>query len=500
MMYNIDKDWIVLQLNGNTLNIIAGTVNDDYLIGTEDDDEIFGLGGNDNIFSYGGDDRLYGGMGDDLLFAESGNNYLFGGEGNDRLYGGINNDMLFGGSGDDIIIDYGGKNFIDAGDQNDLIYAFGFNTIQGGAGDDRIYNIGGGTIEDSAGNDHYTLLGDENTNLKDLVGDNTVDLDNSGINSVVLGNGNDTININQGFNIVQTFDGNDVVTIKGGDNLVVFGQGNNQAFIENGNNEIAYGGGSHDEYSALSGFNFYLVRVHLTSGNSISITGGVGDDTLEITMIEPQQLWYKTAINDYFHFLESSPDANEIFDFSSYDPNGLLFNITASGIEHIIATGIFNNRMTPQQIELSNNTIAEDSLTDTLIGKVSSVNDPLEVPTYSLIDDVDGLFRIDESSGELFLAKESVLDLDLQPNYSLQVRVDDGVNLWTIKEFNIEVGEAIAPLENVETLAWSEIFGSTESTLPNAVNDSSESIPQITNDSLLSNNLSPMDTPFVDVM
>ncbi len=445
-MASIDQDQMLQQLNGESLNLIEGTANDDYLMGLDEDDEIYGYDGNDIIISNGGNDRIFGGLGADYIYAIEGNNYVWGESGDDTIYTGIGNDVLSGGDGNDAIIDIGGVNQINGDEGDDFIYVKnGEHTIEGGAGNDTIYSFSNSTINDSAGNDRYFLIGGSRNFVQDFFGNNYVVIDNNGSNTVVLGDGNDQIDINRGNNLIYTSHGNDTVTIRGGNNYVILGDNTHQVNIENGTNTLVYVGGN-DTYVATNGTNNFFIRVHLTEGNHIAITGGVGVDTLNFAIRTTDALWYQTAVNDFYHFLESNPNHETVFDFSQYDPEGLFLQLTVSGIENISAGGYIFNPSTPQNIILSNNSVDEAATENTLIGQVTSDNDIDEVPIYSLIDDYQGLFRIDANTGELFLAETGILDISNQASYIIEVRVDDGNNLWTIKEFRIDVTQSnVAP-------------------------------------------------------
>ncbi|WP_340313837.1 hypothetical protein [Rhizorhabdus argentea] len=77
-----------------TPRFLTGTENADYLDGGELGDSLSGLGGNDTLEAGGGNDTLDGGAGNDNLFGDEGNDTLDGGAGADVLHGGEGDDIL----------------------------------------------------------------------------------------------------------------------------------------------------------------------------------------------------------------------------------------------------------------------------------------------------------------------------------------------------------------------------------------------------------------------
>lgn len=130
---------------------IRGGDGADEIEGADDGDKLFGDGGNDRILGGAGSDWIIGGEGDDLIDAGLDDDIVLGdlgtivsllkatgieGKGNDVISGGAGHDTLFGADGDDQI--YGGaflesgtssptaidgRDFIDAGLGNDLVFA-----------------------------------------------------------------------------------------------------------------------------------------------------------------------------------------------------------------------------------------------------------------------------------------------------------------------------------------------------------------------------------------
>jgi len=253
-------------------DIISGTTTSDLIIGFAGNDTLNGLDGNDSLKGYegddiidggSGDDHIVGGEGDDSLTGGTGNDKIFGGWGNDTIDGGFESDELFGSSGadritfslNDIIADGGPgldtliitelansrpvtilmqenkayfqttfaptiknifnfENFetalsndflitdspdtlsIITGSGADVIQSYGSDVLlKTGAGNDTIYKHGGnGVIETGAGDDFVELL-------------------NTGLISVSLGDGDDEISILGQFDIINGGVGSDTLII-----------------------------------------------------------------------------------------------------------------------------------------------------------------------------------------------------------------------------------------------------------------------------------------------
>ncbi len=123
---------------------IDGDEGDDIVSGGAGDDTITGGLGADRLVGGDGDDNIDGGLGNDIILGDNGTIVSFlqatgvDGNGNDLLAGGPGTDVLFGAGGRDAL--YGGtllvsgkatpgdtdtdtQDFIDGGDQDDIIYA-----------------------------------------------------------------------------------------------------------------------------------------------------------------------------------------------------------------------------------------------------------------------------------------------------------------------------------------------------------------------------------------
>jgi len=129
-----------------TINVFAGTSNNDTLNGTSGPDMLFaggaqdtlnGNGGNDLLCAGDGDDRLTGGDGEDTLDGGSGQDNLDAGAGADTLRGGEGDDRLTGGDGDDTLYGGNGQDRLEAGNGDDKLYGEqGDDRLTGGTGAD----------------------------------------------------------------------------------------------------------------------------------------------------------------------------------------------------------------------------------------------------------------------------------------------------------------------------------------------------------------------------
>ena len=128
----------------------------DTLNGSTSADWIDGFAGDDVLIGNGGDDFIFGRAGEDTLNGGAGDDIMTGGAGNDTLNGGAGGDIMTGGADDDILNGDAGNDVIMGGTGND--------TLNGGAGNDLIVGDHGDDILiASAGQDQYRFgYGDGN--------------------------------------------------------------------------------------------------------------------------------------------------------------------------------------------------------------------------------------------------------------------------------------------------------------------------------------------------
>jgi Ca2+-binding RTX toxin-like protein len=131
--------------------IINGTPGDDTLVDTAANDVIRGFAGDDHITVAAMNDRVDAGDGDDqvVITAAAGRVYVVGGAGHDVIDASVGvNHRIFGNDGDDnILLGTGVRGArVEAGDGDDVIdvsaVATGNIVIYGGDGDDEIEGVG----------------------------------------------------------------------------------------------------------------------------------------------------------------------------------------------------------------------------------------------------------------------------------------------------------------------------------------------------------------------
>ncbi len=209
-------DYVYFTGAGNFI-INAGTFGLEWIFANEGNDNLNAATQTQGVIFYGlgGADTLTGGAGIDTLF---------GGNGNDTLVGGALGDSLWG---------EGGADSISGGDGNDTIFADSLDTLVSG----------------DAGQDFLYILGDS---------DFVIDAGANGIEWMLSGGGNDTLNAaSQSANVVA-YGGGGADTISGGSGTdVLFGQG--------GADDI-HGGGDGD--------------VLLGEAGADTLNGGLGNDLM----------------------------------------------------------------------------------------------------------------------------------------------------------------------------------------------------------------------------
>jgi Ca2+-binding RTX toxin-like protein len=305
--------------NNITVNDAAGDnyVNIQNLLGSNFDDTLTGDANANIIDGSNGNNTLYGGAGNDTLLGGTGNDSLDGGSGNDTLLGSAGNDVLDGGAGNDYIDGGAGIDkvsffssavgvtisvstldpttatatdgtytdtivnveIIEGSNYNDVISGTDVNnTLLGGAGDDTLNGgLGNDTLDGGAGIDtvDFALAGYgtspvvvnvTGTSSIATVGGDTKTL--IGIEQIIGGDGNDTINGD---------DSNNIFFGAAGDDTLVGGLGSDTLHGGDGN-DIIYGdlASTANTTSPSDGAD----TLYGDAGND-TIFGGGGDDVLE---------------------------------------------------------------------------------------------------------------------------------------------------------------------------------------------------------------------------
>ncbi len=93
----------------------------------------------------------------------------------------------------------------------------------------------------------------------------------------------------------------------------------------------------------------------------------------------------------------------------------------------------------PFNIQLSNDTVTENVLTGTQIGRVSSENDLGETARYSFNDNAGGRFTIDSASGIISVLDDTLIDYEKAVSHSVSVLVEDGTGHSSLQDFTINL-------------------------------------------------------------
>jgi predicted extracellular nuclease len=107
----------------------------------------------------------------------------------------------------------------------------------------------------------------------------------------------------------------------------------------------------------------------------------------------------------------------------------------------------------PTNLVISNEDLAENNATNTVVGTVSATDRVGDVLTYSLSDDAGGLFTINPTTG--VLTAIAAFDFETLAGYNVVVRVTDQGMLFTELTFTInitDVNEAPTAVANVATV------------------------------------------------
>ncbi len=238
-------------------------------------DSILGQGGNDNLLGANGDDTVDGGAGNDTLSGGNNNDSLLGGDGVDALSGDDGADTLQGNAGNDTLSGGVGADSLDGGADNDSLLGGADNdTLNGSAGNDLLSGeLGDDSLLGGADND--TLDGGAgNNSLNGEAGTDRVDLDVTGLGTVVLTNTTLTVGGSPTtFTSVEQFK-----FVGGAEANLINAAGYTLGavtIIGNGGNDSLFGGSGADSIDAGDGND----SVNGGGGND-TVLGGLGNDSL----------------------------------------------------------------------------------------------------------------------------------------------------------------------------------------------------------------------------
>ena len=284
----------ILRGNGG-FDTISGDSGNDTIYGGDGQDSLLGGDGNDSIEGGDGNDTLDGGAGNDHLRGFNDNDSLSGGEGNDRLDGDDGNDTLLGGTGNDSI--YAGN-----GDDT-LLFTFdgAFDRYYGQGGIDTLSFAG--VTEDITLSDFAIVTYELSFRI-----DGNIDY-YSGIERVILGEGNDTISVqwrnyrndlyfeggagddtlfaywstSTSYMSNDTFyggDGDDVLVGYRGEDAL-YGDAGNDTIFGSYESDVIFGGSGDD---IISGERWYFDNDTTFGAANDTLDGGDGIDALDLSV------------------------------------------------------------------------------------------------------------------------------------------------------------------------------------------------------------------------
>jgi len=286
-----DHNWLLLDTDGNVLDLIEGAANQTVNYGAEGlADTIDGGGGNDTIHGQFGDDTIDGGNGADLIYGGSGNDSIFGGKFNDTIFGGTGNDTIdvgggadlaYGEAGDDLLIDgtvAGTAATLYGGDGNDTIQSGTGNASAeyfGDAGDDRFEDRGGNnqTFTGGTGSDTYvalngigndTVIGGEDPGDTDL---DVIDLSALGSGVTVTFTGDEAGTISDGISTLTFSEIEQIILTDGADAVDATADPNGVLIDAAGGDDTVTGSDGSDSIDGGDGAD--------------TLTGGAGDDLMD---------------------------------------------------------------------------------------------------------------------------------------------------------------------------------------------------------------------------
>jgi Ca2+-binding RTX toxin-like protein len=188
------------QIAGRTLTIAAGTEIENVIAGD----------GDDTLTGSAVTNLLHGGRGDDTLSGEGGFDLLMGGAGDDVLHGGSGDDMLAGGRGSDLLQGGDGNDAADYRDAGGAVSVdldeTGFQSVGADQGQDRLVSIeilSGGIFGDTL------RAASSGSTLRGMAGDDLL-IGRNGSNLLQGGDGDDTLDGGGGVDRLEGGIGNDI--------------------------------------------------------------------------------------------------------------------------------------------------------------------------------------------------------------------------------------------------------------------------------------------------
>lgn len=134
---------------------------------------------------------------------------------------------------------------------------------------------------------------------------------------------------------------------------------------------------------------------------------------------------------------------SNLLDYESKDFHQIVVRVTDSGGEkytEMMTIDVLNINDAPDDLMLSNNLIAENSVNGTGVGIVStSDQDSGDIFTYTLLNDAGGRFDINSGTGEITVANGILLDFETDTTHNITIEVTDGAGATYNESFVINI-------------------------------------------------------------
>lgn len=423
--------------NNNTLN---GSVSGDIMNGYAGNDILNGLGGDDLINGGDNDDTLLGGANDDFLNGDSGADSLLGESGDDTLNGGIGDDYAWGGTGADYIMGGDGADHLFAGDDGTGANDFLVNTLNGGAGNDWLYGGYGDDRLNGEADDDWLYGGVGDDRLYGGVGEDVLS-GGSGQDTAVFdfnmseydwtSTPGEVHHISSGeIDLVESIE-----VLKFNDGTLVLGDTMPDPIVDtDANDNTVAEGVSNGTLVGITAFTTDPESTAIVYSLSNNAGGRFGIDpaTGEVFVANAQLLDFETTTSHTI--VVEATDSAGSSRMQSYS-----ISITDANDPPTVAT----------DANAATNTVAENATTGTLVGITAASTDPNGDPIwYSLADDANGRFTIDDTTGVVSVFDGSQLDFESGTSHNITVRVTDSNGLYSDKVFTISVSNVL------ETHTW----------------------------------------------
>ncbi len=490
-IYSISgNDWIesgdgndtIRDLSGN--NYIDAGNGDDRVYVLDGINTVLGGAGNDQLFIYSSNSQINGGEGNDIIRIYNQNNRitdLFGnniielGNNSSTVKLGSGNDKVSAGDGRNIISIQGGNNEVTLGNGHNTIIAYGGqNQIKVGNGHDFVI-IANKEINSTEIQVNYIETNEGNDIIIANSGNNTV-IAGKGNDQVFLGIGNDMVfynaDLNKGYNdIYDAGDGDDILIVDAFAQIAKLdwfqtAMSDYETFLANGNlTEFDFGHyDPNSEHLQLVVKNFEYISINVTGDltnnfapSSIELTQSTFAETTNhinpITSVsslndENEIPTYRLVNNAGGRFTIDST-TGDIYLSPNYNPDfeneqhefSITIEVTDNNghfVQKDFTISMTDVNETPSDIHFTNNKVVEN-FNATEITQVTSTNDLNEQPSYTILEDLSGLFSIDENTGVVSVKPGTQFDYETAHSFDLTIEVNDNNGFKTIKTLTLNI-------------------------------------------------------------